>query len=114
VGSVATKRSGHHRTGQQRDSPLRHRRTFVAVQHEADRGVPARCATSFGARAANQGARSLRVDVWTTNDKLQQYYRDQGFTHVRTVVLSHNPSGAVLQRPARRVRTPRLVEVAEV
>src|SRR6266540_2636245 len=59
-----------------------------------------------GTRAADEGARWLRVDVWTTNDKLQQYYRDQGFTHVRTVVLPHNPSGAVFQRPARRARTP--------
>jgi hypothetical protein len=54
------------------------------------------------------------VDVWTTNDKLQQYYRDQGFAHVRTVVLPHNPSGAVFQRPAARVRTPRLVEESGV
>jgi GNAT superfamily N-acetyltransferase len=66
-----------------------------------------------GTRAANQGARRLRVDVWTTNDKLQQYYRDQGFAHVRTVVLPHNPSGAVFQHP-RGARTPRLVEESVV
>jgi ribosomal protein S18 acetylase RimI-like enzyme len=51
------------------------------------------------------------VDVWTTNERLQHYYRKQGFTYVRTVVLPHNPSGALFQRPAQRVPTPRLEEV---
>jgi hypothetical protein len=31
-----------------------------------------------------------------------------------TVVLPYNPSGAVFQRPARRVRTPRLREDREM
>jgi hypothetical protein len=53
----------------------------------------------------------LGVDVWTTNERLQHYYLRQGFTYVRTVVLPHNPSGALFQRPAQRVPTPRLEEV---
>jgi hypothetical protein len=51
------------------------------------------------------------VDVWTTNERLQHYYLRQGFTYVRTVVLPHNPSGALFQRPAERVPTPHLEEV---
>ena len=31
----------------------------------------------------------------------------QGFIYVRTVVLPHNPSGALFQRPTQRVSTPR-------
>jgi hypothetical protein len=31
---------------------------------------------------------------------------DQGFIYVRTVVLPHNPSGALFQRPAQRLHTP--------
>ena len=31
----------------------------------------------------------------------------QGFIYVRTVVLPHNPSGALFQRPAQRGSTPR-------
>jgi hypothetical protein len=57
------------------------------------------------------GADWLRVDVWTTNEHLQHYYLRQGFTYVRTVVLPHNPSGALFQRPAQRAPTPRLHEV---
>jgi hypothetical protein len=48
--------------------------------------------------------------VWTTNERLQHYYLRQGSTYVRTVVLAHNPSGALFQRPAQRVPTPRLHE----
>lgn len=61
-----------------------------------------------GTHAADEGAIWLRVDVWTTNYRLQRYYLDQGFAHVRTVALPRNPSGALFQRPARRVATPRL------
>jgi ribosomal protein S18 acetylase RimI-like enzyme len=64
-----------------------------------------------GTRAAEEDAVWLRVDVWTTNERLQHYYLEQGFTYVRTVVLPHNPSGALFQRPAERVPTPRLHEV---
>jgi GNAT superfamily N-acetyltransferase len=55
-----------------------------------------------GTRAADEGADWLRVDVWTTNERLQHDYLRQGFTYVRTVVLPHNPSGALFQRPAQR------------
>jgi GNAT superfamily N-acetyltransferase len=48
-----------------------------------------------GTKAADEGADWLRVDVWTTNERLQHYYLKQGFTYVRTVVLPHNPSGAL-------------------
>jgi hypothetical protein len=43
------------------------------------------------ARAADEGADWLRVDVWTTNEHLQHYYLRQGFTYVRTVVLPATP-----------------------
>src|SRR5829696_9719830 len=62
-------------------------------------------------KAADEGADWLRVDVWTTNERLQHYYLREGFTYVRTVVLPHNPSGALFQRPARRIPTPHLQEV---
>ncbi|WP_372408841.1 GNAT family N-acetyltransferase [Streptomyces luteireticuli] len=38
-----------------------------------------------GDRAYRAGARWLRLDAWTTNGALQQYYLAQGFEHVRTV-----------------------------
>ncbi|WP_263168155.1 GNAT family N-acetyltransferase [Streptomyces sp. SCSIO ZS0520] len=38
-----------------------------------------------GDRAFRASAKWLRLDAWTTNDALQQYYLRQGFEHVRTV-----------------------------
>jgi len=64
-----------------------------------------------GTKAADEGADWLRVDVSTANERLQHYYLRQGFTYVRTVVLPHNPSGALFQRPAQRIPTPHLQEV---
>jgi ribosomal protein S18 acetylase RimI-like enzyme len=65
-----------------------------------------------GARAATAGDRWLRVDVRTTNQQLQDYYRRLGFMHVRTIARPHNPSAALFQRPARHAATPRLREAA--
>ncbi|MFG2480991.1 GNAT family N-acetyltransferase [Streptomyces fagopyri] len=52
-------------------------------------------------KAAHQGKQWVRLDAWTTNRHLQQYYERQGFQHVRTV---HDPlvggSGWVAQRRA--------------
>jgi ribosomal protein S18 acetylase RimI-like enzyme len=77
----------------------------------AGQGLGAELLDWAGTRAADEGADWLRVDVWTTNEHLQHYYLKHGFTYVRTVVLPHNPSGALFQRPAERVPTPHLQEV---
>jgi hypothetical protein len=65
--------------------------------------------------------RWAKPELWTeqeraepalyANERLQHYYLREGFTYVRTVVLPHNPSGALFQRPARRIPTPHLQEV---
>jgi GNAT superfamily N-acetyltransferase len=73
-------------------------------------GIGAELLDWTGARGARTGAKWIRVDVWTTNTKLQQYYLDQGFSHVRTVTLPGDPSGALFQRPTQHATTPRLRE----
>ncbi|MFE1909639.1 GNAT family N-acetyltransferase [Streptomyces anandii] len=60
-----------------------------------------------GDRAYRSAAKWLRLDAWTTNARLQRYYLDQGFQHVRTVLegnaVNGGPrvSGWLAQRPAR-------------
>ncbi|MFJ5270618.1 GNAT family N-acetyltransferase [Streptomyces sp. NPDC088358] len=60
-----------------------------------------------GDRAQRAGAQWLRLDAWTTNARLQRYYLDQGFQHVRTVLEGNavnggaRVSGWLAQRPAR-------------
>lgn len=79
----------------------------------AGRGVGGELLDWAGTRAADQGARWLRLDAWTSNRKLHRYCLERGFTHVRTVALAHNPSGALFQRPAGRTTTPRIGEPAD-
>lgn len=60
-----------------------------------------------GDRAYRASAKWLRLDAWTTNTRLQRYYLDQGFEHVRTVLegnaVNGGPrvSGWLAQRPTR-------------
>jgi GNAT superfamily N-acetyltransferase len=52
-----------------------------------------------GGRAFDAGLQWLRLDAWTTNERLHAYYRARGFRHVRTV--ASRISGACFQRPAQ-------------
>lgn len=46
--------------------------------------------------AAQQQKRYLRLDAWTTNTALHQFWIRQGFEHLRTV--ASQPSGALFER----------------
>ncbi|MBB0245055.1 GNAT family N-acetyltransferase [Streptomyces alkaliphilus] len=52
------------------------------------------------ARAERAGVKFVRLDAWKRNYALQDYYRSNGFTHVRTIDLPHRNSGALFQREA--------------
>jgi GNAT superfamily N-acetyltransferase len=95
-------------TTAERAEPALYAHKATVARTYAGRGLGAELLDWAGTRAARSGAVWLRVDVWTTNQQLQQYYLDHGFTHVRTVALPDNPSGALFQRPARQVATPSL------
>ena len=48
----------------------------------------------------------IRVDVWTTNLALHDYYRDQGFGYLRTVPFPHYwdyPSAALFQKATTEI-----------
>jgi N-acetylglutamate synthase-like GNAT family acetyltransferase len=88
--------------------PARYAHRMIITRTLAGAGLGAELLDWAGTQAAHAEARWLRVDVWTTNRRLQDYYRQQGFTHVRTVVRDDYPSGALFQRPAEARPTPRL------
>ena len=98
-------------TEQERAEPALYAHRVTVDRAHGGQGLGAELLDWAGTKAADEGADWLRVDVWTTNEHLQHYYLRQGFTYVRTVVLPHNPSGALFQRPAQRVPTPHLDEV---
>jgi ribosomal protein S18 acetylase RimI-like enzyme len=53
-------------------------------------------------RAWDMGAEAARLDVWKTNEKLQAYYRRQGWRYLRTEETQGRNSGALFCRPAER------------
>ncbi|MEV7720821.1 GNAT family N-acetyltransferase [Streptomyces sp. NPDC088184] len=81
----------------------------VARTH-AGRDIGGRLLDWAGDRAHQAGAKWLRLDAWTTNRGLQQYYLRHGFAHVRTVTeggaVNGGPrvSGWLAQRAAEPVR----------
>lgn len=53
-------------------------------------------------RAWDMGAEACRLDVWKTNEKLQAYYRREGWRYLRTEEAPGRNSGALFCRPAER------------
>lgn len=87
---------------------------MVVARKAAGHGLGAEMLDWAGGQAAQAGKKWLRLDAWRTNDQLQRYYLAQGFEHLRTIKLSHRGSGALFQRPACEVATPRLTTVAGI
>lgn len=92
--------------------PARYISKMSVRRSHAHQRIGAELINWAGSLAAKQGALWLRLDAWTTNTTLHQYYLNQGFSFVRTVV-SERPSGALFQRRARIVATPRLQELKD-
>ncbi|MGA5322231.1 GNAT family N-acetyltransferase [Streptomyces seoulensis] len=80
---------------------------LTVAREYAGQNLGARLLDWAGDRAYRSSAKWLRLDAWTTNARLQQYYLDQGFEHVRTVregaAVNGGPrvSGWLAQRPTR-------------
>jgi GNAT superfamily N-acetyltransferase len=50
--------------------------------------------------ARREGKRWVRLNCWSTNKALHEYYRAHGFEHVRTCNVRGRMSGALFQRKA--------------
>jgi GNAT superfamily N-acetyltransferase len=50
------------------------------------------------------GSHWIRLNAWTTNFRLHQYYRGLGFQRCEAVETNGYPSAAFFQRPARQTR----------
>lgn len=80
---------------------------LTVAREYAGRELGSRLLDWAGDRASRAGAKWLRLDAWTTNERLQRYYLDEGFQHVRTVLegnaVNGGPrvSGWLAQRPTR-------------
>ncbi|GGP39261.1 GNAT family N-acetyltransferase [Streptomyces sindenensis] len=96
------------------EEELREKSLFVnkltVARTHAGRGLGGRLLDWAGGQAHRSGAVWLRLDAWSTNRRLQDYYLRHGFQHVRTVMdgeaVTGGPrvSGWLAQRPAHPVR----------
>jgi ribosomal protein S18 acetylase RimI-like enzyme len=64
-------------------------------------------------RAVKQwGAQWIRIDVWTTNDALQQYYRKLGFEFCRFCPDAAYPSAALFQKSTAGIKAPEILRTS--
>ncbi|MET8544818.1 GNAT family N-acetyltransferase [Kitasatospora sp. NPDC004799] len=88
--------------------PARYINKLTVSRSYAGQDLGGRLLNWAGERAARDGAEWLRLDAWTTNERLHRYYLDHGFSYVRTV----REGGAVNGGPrvsgwlAQRVAAP--------
>lgn len=83
----------------ERAEPAFYVHRLIITRTYAGKGLGAFVLDWCSNRALENGKTWVRVDVWTSNVRLQKYYLDQHFSHVRTI-HSEYPSGALFQRPA--------------
>jgi GNAT superfamily N-acetyltransferase len=103
------------------DSPIWPRETMrdravyvsrlVVNRSHANQGIGASLLDWTGLRARRRfGARWVRVDVWTTNTALHEYYRAQGFDFCGfSDAINHYPSAALFQKATEQIRLPQRV-----
>jgi GNAT superfamily N-acetyltransferase len=90
-----------------RDRAVYIRRLVVSRDRKyAGRGLGAQLLDWAGLRASREyGADWVRADVWTTNTKLHQYYRDQGFAFCGFCdSIADYPSAALFQKPIDEIK----------
>jgi len=84
------------------------RRITVSRRPEyAGHGLGGQLLDWAGLRAnRDYGARWVRVDVWTTNTKLHDYYVNQGFQECGRSPVPDYPSAALFQKSVEEIRLP--------
>lgn len=88
-------------TPEERAEPALYVHKLTVDRRYAGQGLGTRLLDWAGDQAARRGAQWLRLDAWSTNTRLQRYYEDHGFRHLRTVPDPEvGGSGWVAQRPA--------------
>lgn len=80
--------------------PARYVSKANVVRAQANRDIGATLFAWARHLASEAGAEVMRIDVWSTNEKLQDLYRRRGFRYLRTVPGTN--SGALFEMPSAR------------
>jgi GNAT superfamily N-acetyltransferase len=87
---------------------------LITARGYAGRGLGAELIDWAGRRARRQyGAKWIRIDVWTSNIALHDYYLNKGFQRCGWCADPTYPSGALFQKPVAQIepnRTPLFTE----
>lgn len=84
-------------------------RRIVVSRDFSGRGLGAQLLDWAGLRASRAyGALWVRVDVWTTNAELHEYYRTQGFGYCGLSPITGYPSAALFQKRIAEIGPPRI------
>jgi predicted N-acetyltransferase YhbS len=106
IGTVTCREHGNDMLWTEKElaEPAAYVSRLIVSRDHAGQGIGAALIHWAGARAVDEwGADWIRIDVWTTNTALHQYYKDQGFEHMRTLDFPdpwQYPSAALFQKPA--------------
>lgn len=77
---------------------------LITARAYAGWGLGAQLVDWAGLRAARQyGARSIRIDVWKSNEALHDYYRKRRFEFAGYCPDPGYPSGALFQKPVTAI-----------
>jgi ribosomal protein S18 acetylase RimI-like enzyme len=116
VGTISCRPDGnpHLWSDSERVEPAVYVSRLIVRRSHAGRGIGHELFDWAGKWAARQyGALWVRIDVWTTNDALQEYYEKRGFRFLRKRVDPLYPSAALFQKPTDSITDsdiPRLRE----
>ncbi len=105
IGTVTLRRRGNRRlwTAQERREPAVYLSRLVIRRDYAGQAIGEALIDWAGARAARDwGAHWVRIDVWTTNVALHDYYKKRGFRPYgdqRSAKINDYPSAALFQKP---------------
>lgn len=90
-----------------RGGPAAYVRRLVVNRSYAGQGLGAQLLDWAGSYASRlYGARLIRVDLWTTNTRLHDYYRRQGFEPCGLSPVPGYPSAALFQKPIAQAQLP--------
>ena len=109
IGTVTLRRHGNRRlwTAQERRERAVYLSRLVVCRDYAGQAIGEALIDWAGARGAGAwGAQWIRIDVWTTNTALHDYYEKRGFRSYgdqRSAKINNYPSAALFQKPVAEI-----------